>query len=40
MLLFQDSVRMVQKLIELEELNFEFAVYPIEAHGFRDDELA
>lgn len=33
---FQDSVRMVQKLIELKNPNFEFAVYPIEAHGFRE----
>ena len=33
---FQDSVRMVQKLIELKNPNFEFAVYPIEPHGFRE----
>lgn len=33
---FQDSVRMVQKLIELKNPNFELAVYPIESHGFRE----
>ncbi|MFZ6798347.1 prolyl oligopeptidase family serine peptidase [Undibacterium sp. Di24W] len=33
---FQDSVRMVQKLIELKNPNFELAVYPIEPHGFRE----
>jgi dipeptidyl aminopeptidase/acylaminoacyl peptidase len=35
---FQDSVRMVQKLIELKNPNFELAVYPIEPHGFREPE--
>lgn len=35
---FQDSVRMVQKLIELKNPNFELAVYPIESHGFREPE--
>jgi dipeptidyl aminopeptidase/acylaminoacyl peptidase len=33
---FQDSVRLAQKLIELEKENWELAVYPIEAHGFRE----
>lgn len=33
---FQDSVRMVQKLIELKNPHFELAVYPIEPHGFRE----
>lgn len=33
---FQDSVRLVQRLIELEKENFEMAIYPIEAHGFRE----
>ncbi|MFL6198947.1 MAG: S9 family peptidase [Thermoanaerobaculia bacterium] len=32
---FQDSVRMVQRLIELKKENFETAVYPVEPHGFR-----
>ncbi len=32
---FQDSVRLVQRLIELEKTDFELAIYPIEAHGFR-----
>lgn len=33
---FQDSVRLVQRLIELEKENWELAVYPIEPHGFRE----
>ncbi|MDP6537284.1 MAG: prolyl oligopeptidase family serine peptidase [Gammaproteobacteria bacterium] len=33
---FQDSVRLVQRLIELEKQNWEIAIYPIEAHGFRE----
>ena len=33
---FQDSVRLVQRLIELEKQDWELAVYPIEAHGFRE----
>jgi dipeptidyl aminopeptidase/acylaminoacyl peptidase len=33
---FQDSVRLVQRLIELEKENWEIAMYPIEAHGFRE----
>ncbi|MCE9677626.1 prolyl oligopeptidase family serine peptidase [Shewanella sp. AS1] len=32
---FQDSVRMVQRLIELEKPMFETAIYPVEPHGFR-----
>ncbi|MCY3970370.1 MAG: S9 family peptidase [Acidobacteria bacterium] len=32
--LFQDSVRLVQRLIELGKENWELAVYPAEAHGF------
>ncbi|WP_298443654.1 prolyl oligopeptidase family serine peptidase [uncultured Ferrimonas sp.] len=32
---FQDSVRLVQRLIELEKPMFETAIYPIEPHGFR-----
>jgi len=33
---FKDSVRLVQKLIELKKTKyFETAIYPVEAHGFR-----
>jgi dipeptidyl aminopeptidase/acylaminoacyl peptidase len=32
---FQDSVRLVQRLIELKKENFETAVYPVEPHAFR-----
>jgi dipeptidyl aminopeptidase/acylaminoacyl peptidase len=32
---FQDTVRLVQKLIELRKENWQLAVYPIEDHGFR-----
>lgn len=32
---FQDSVRLVQRLIELEKETFETAIYPVEPHGFR-----
>ncbi|MEM7276945.1 MAG: prolyl oligopeptidase family serine peptidase, partial [Pseudomonadota bacterium] len=31
---FQDSVLMVQRLIELEKQDFEMAVYPLDPHGF------
>ena len=31
---FQDSVRLVQQLIELRKENWELAVYPVEDHGF------
>lgn len=31
---FQDSVRLVQRLIELEKTDFETAIYPVEPHGF------
>lgn len=31
---FQDSVRLVQKLIELGKQNWESAIYPVEDHGF------
>ena len=31
---FQDSVRLVQRLIELEKDNFETAIFPVEPHGF------
>ena len=32
---FQDTVRLAQRLIELKKENWEIALYPIEAHGFR-----
>ncbi|MCS4307501.1 dienelactone hydrolase [Rheinheimera pacifica] len=32
---FQDVVRLVQRLIEQENINFETAIYPVEPHGFR-----
>ncbi len=31
---FQDTVRLVQRLIELHKENWELAVYPVENHGF------
>ena len=31
---FQDSVRLIQRLIELEKQNFETAIFPVEPHGF------
>ena len=31
---FQDSVLVVQRLIELKKENFEFAAYPLDPHGF------
>jgi dipeptidyl aminopeptidase/acylaminoacyl peptidase len=33
---FQDIVRLSQRLIELGKENWELAVYPVEAHGFRE----
>jgi dipeptidyl aminopeptidase/acylaminoacyl peptidase len=32
---FQDTVRLVQVLIELEKEDWQVALYPVEAHGFR-----
>ena len=32
--LFQDSVRLAQRLIELRKENWELAAYPVENHGF------
>jgi dipeptidyl aminopeptidase/acylaminoacyl peptidase len=32
---FEDTVRLVQRLIELKKENFETAIYPVERHGFR-----
>jgi dipeptidyl aminopeptidase/acylaminoacyl peptidase len=34
---FQDSVRLVQRLIELGKDHWELAVYPVENHGFEDE---
>ncbi len=34
--LAQDSIRLTQRLIELRKSTFELALYPLEAHGFRD----
>ncbi len=31
---FEDTVRLVQRLIELEKQYFETAIYPVEPHGF------
>lgn len=33
---FQDVVRLAQRLIELGKENWEFAVFPVEGHGFRE----
>jgi dipeptidyl aminopeptidase/acylaminoacyl peptidase len=35
---FQDSVRLVEKLIELRKENWEVAPYPVEDHGFEREE--
>ncbi len=34
---FQDSVRLVQRLIELRKEHWELAVYPVENHGFEKE---
>jgi dipeptidyl aminopeptidase/acylaminoacyl peptidase len=34
---FQDSVRLVQRLIELRKENWEIAPYPVESHGFTEE---
>jgi dipeptidyl aminopeptidase/acylaminoacyl peptidase len=33
---FQDSVRLIQRLIELRKQNWSIAPYPVEDHGFRE----
>jgi dipeptidyl aminopeptidase/acylaminoacyl peptidase len=33
---FKDSVRLVQRLIELRKESWELAIYPVEPHGFRE----
>jgi dipeptidyl aminopeptidase/acylaminoacyl peptidase len=35
---FQDTVRLVERLIELRKQNWETAVYPVEDHGFTRDD--
>ena len=35
---FQDTALLVQRLIELGKQNWEVAVYPVEAHGFRRND--
>lgn len=35
---FQDTVRLVEKLIELRKTNWEVAPYPVEDHGFEREE--
>ena len=35
---FQDTVRLVEKLIELRKTNWEIAPYPVEDHGFEREE--
>lgn len=35
---FQDSVLVVQRLIELKKQDFEFAIYPLDPHGFEHPE--
>ncbi len=35
---YQDSVRLVQRLIELKKQSWEFASYPVERHSFREPE--
>ena len=34
---FQDSVRLVQRLIELRKEDWELAVYPVEKHAFEEE---
>ena len=34
---FQDSVRLVQRLIELRKENWEIEPYPVENHGFTEE---
>jgi dipeptidyl aminopeptidase/acylaminoacyl peptidase len=35
---FQDTVRLVQRLIELRKENWEAAIYPVEGHSFHNSE--
>jgi dipeptidyl aminopeptidase/acylaminoacyl peptidase len=34
---FQDTVRLVQRLIELRKEKWEVAIYPVEGHGFKEE---
>ena len=34
---FQDSVRLVQRLIELRKTNWQIAIFPVENHGFEEE---
>ena len=34
---FQDTVRLVQRLIELRKENWQVAIFPVENHGFEDE---
>jgi dipeptidyl aminopeptidase/acylaminoacyl peptidase len=34
---FQDSVRLVQRLIELRKENWDITPYPVENHGFTEE---
>ena len=34
---FQDTVRLVQRLIELRKENWEVAIYPVEDHRFENE---
>jgi len=34
---FQDTIRLVQRLIELRKENWEVAIYPVEDHGFKNE---
>jgi len=34
---FQDSVRLVQRLIELRKENWEISPFPVENHGFTEE---
>lgn len=34
---FQDTVRLVQRLIELKKENWDVAIYPVEDHGFKNE---
>jgi dipeptidyl aminopeptidase/acylaminoacyl peptidase len=35
---FQESVLMVQRLLELKKEDFEIAIYPLDSHGFTEPE--
>ncbi len=35
---FEDTARLIQRLIELGKENWEAAMYPVEPHGFRRND--